>query len=98
MRESKYEADLVKHIRQTYPGCVILKNDANRIQGIPDRLILHGRKWAMLEVKRASTEPFQPNQEYYLDLLHEMSFASVIHPQNEEEVLGQLQIALDPRR
>lgn len=98
MRESAFERRLIRRIESMFPGCVILKNNANLIQGIPDRLILWQKHWAMLEVKRSANEPFQPNQEYYLDMFHEMSFAGCIYPENEEEVLSALQSAFTTPR
>jgi hypothetical protein len=55
---------------------------------------LYERHWGMLEVKKDESAPFQPNQEYYIELLNGMSFAAVIYPSNEEEVLVALQHAL----
>jgi hypothetical protein len=52
----------------------------------------------MLEVKKSEHESFQPNQVYYLELLNDMSFAAVIYPSNEEEVLLALQHALSQSR
>lgn len=52
----------------------------------------------MLEVKKSDTEPFQPNQQYYIELTNGMSFAAVIYPSNEEEVLRALQLTLKPSR
>lgn len=92
-RESKYQSDLIKTINSRFPGCFILKNPTDQIQGLPDLLILFRDKWAMLEVKRSQHEPYQPNQEYYLDQFESMSFAATIFPENEEEVLNELQLA-----
>lgn len=94
MTEAKYQAALIKRLELLFPGCLILKNDSSYLQGIPDLLILLGRNWAMLEVKVSVTAPFQPNQEYYLTWCGEMSFAAVICPENEEEVLDGLQRSL----
>lgn len=98
MRESAFERRLTQKLENMFPGCFVLKNNANLIQGIPDRLILWRDRWAMLEVKRSAKEPFQPNQEYYLSLFHEMSFAGCIYPENEEEVLSALQSAFTTPR
>ena len=94
MRESRYQADVIKALRDEFPGCVILKNDANYIQGIPDLTILYGPRWAMLEVKTSEEEAFRPNQEYYIDHLNGMGFAAVIFPGNEGAVFRALQHAL----
>ena len=73
---------------------MILKNDANYIQGIPDLLILFNDKWAMLECKRNKKASHRPNQEYYVDLLDKMSYAAFIYPENREDILNELQQAL----
>jgi len=92
--ENKYQADLIKKIKARIPGCMVLKNDPDYIQGIPDLLILYKEHWAMLEVKKSSTEKHQPNQDYYIDKFGEWTFSSFIYPENEEEVLDELQRAL----
>jgi len=93
MLESRYKANLIKKLRVMFPGCVILKNDAEYLQGVPDLTILYGYRWAMLEVKASLGVVHQPNQKYFIDLLNDMSFASFIHPGNEEDVLDALQHA-----
>ena len=90
MKESKFQGDLIKRLRQDYPGCIVLKNDANYLQGFCDLLVLHKDRWAALEVKAAPDAAVQPNQEYYVKLLGGMSFAAFIDPENIEEVLHSL--------
>lgn len=92
--EAAYQAKLIKKLQVIFPNCFVLKNDPDEYQGVPDLLVLVGDTWFMLEVKRSSDEPFQPNQPYYLDLFDSMSFAAVIFPENEEEVLDAIQSAL----
>ena len=72
--------------------------DPDYQQGILDLLVLYNDKWASLEVKRSADADVQPNQEYYVHELNEMSFAAFIYPENEEEVLNALQQALEPPR
>ena len=91
MRESNFQSELIKDLKRIFRGCVILKNDANYIQGFPDLTILYRDKWAVLEFKRSANEKFQPNQEYYISELDDMSFARAIYPENKEEVLDELQ-------
>jgi hypothetical protein len=93
-RESKFQAKLVEEIKQRFPGCIVLKNDPTHKQGIPDLLILYKKRWAMLECKKSKDEPFQPNQELYLKRLSYMSFASVIFPENKEDVLDAMERSL----
>lgn len=98
MNERRYQADLIKTIRLRIPDCVIIKNDSGYMQGVPDLLILCRDRWAMLEVKASEDAAVQPNQEYYIELLGEMSFAAFIYPENEEDVLDELQRSLTARR
>ena len=91
---SGYQYKLKKKLEAMFPGCVILRNDPqSNFQGVPDLTILYKDKWATLEVKRSAKAPRQPNQVHYIEKFDEMSFAAFIHPGNEEEVLGDLQLA-----
>lgn len=90
-KENKYQRDLIRKLSRLLPGCLILKNDPNYIQGIPDLLILHGDMWAMLEVKASDKAHVQPNQKLYVDRLCRMGFARFVYPENEKEVLEELQ-------
>lgn len=93
MLESNFQAKLIKDLKALFPGCIVTKNDAGYIQGIPDLLILYRDKWAALECKKSSCAKKQPNQEYYVGLMDEMSFSRFICPENREEVLYELQQA-----
>ena len=93
VRESEFQAKLIKTLKKMFPGCEVLKNDAGYRQGVPDLLILFGSHWAMLEVKRSADAPLRPNQQFYVSLYNGMSFAAFIYPENEEDVLSALQSA-----
>lgn len=94
--ESKFQAELIKEIKRLLPGAIVLKNDPNYIQGMPDLTILYESSWATLEGKRSETASQRPNQDYYVNLMNEMSYSSFIYPENKEEVLDELQRALRP--
>lgn len=90
MKESKFQADLKKELKQMFPGCIVTKLDSGDIQGIPDLLVLYKDKWATLENKRNAKASKRPNQDYYVDKMNEMSFSRFIYPENKEEVLNEL--------
>lgn len=94
MRENQFQSKLIKRIKKELPGSMVLKNDPTYLQGVPDLIVLYGSKWGMLECKRSATASHQPNQDYYVDKLGAMSFASFICPENEKEVLDGLYKAL----
>lgn len=96
--ESKFQSELIKELKDRLPGCYVLKNDAGYLQGVPDLLVLYGDKWATLECKRDSKASHRPNQEYHVNAMNEMSFSRFIFPENKEEVLDEMVLALRPRR
>lgn len=96
--ERDYQAKLIRRIRAMFPNCMILKNDSSYIQGIPDFTILYNEHWAVLEIKASPYSPHQPNQDWYIQELSYMSFAAFIYPENEDEVLRDLQQAFKSRR
>lgn len=90
MLERKFQADLIAELRDMFKGCIILKNDANYIQGFPDLLILFKNHWAALEVKQSLNAHLQPNQRWYIQILNEMSYASIVCPENKDKVLDEI--------
>lgn len=89
--ESGFQDRLISDIKQRFPGSMIFKMD--QVQGIPDLLILYKNKWASLECKQTSKSRHRPNQEYYVNLMNDMSFSRFVSRENKEEVLNELQQA-----
>lgn len=96
--ERDFQKSLIKELRAMFDGCIITKLDAGHIQGLPDLLILWGKRWATLECKRSANAHHQPNQEYYVKRMNRMSFSRFIFPENKEEVLHELEQAFRPGR
>lgn len=97
MTENAYQAKLIRKLKRMFPGCEILKNDPQYRPGILDLTIFWGPCWAMLEVKASARAGKRPNQLFYVRRMNEMSFAAIIYPEIEEEVLTALQEAFASR-
>ena len=92
--ERDYQSALIQKIRRMYPNAIILKNDANYLQGVPDLSIFHGPNYAMLETKQSSSASRQANQEWYISLFQSWAYGAFIDPSNEKDILNELQEAL----
>lgn len=90
MRESKFQAKLIKDIKERLPDCIVLKNDPTYLQGIPDLTVFNNDKWATLEVKKSANASHQPNQDYYVELMDRMSFSRFVYPENRDAVFSDL--------
>lgn len=88
--ERDFQRKLIKEIKDRFSGCIVMKNDPDYIQGIPDLTILYQNKWASLEVKKSARAARRPNQEHYVQKMNDMSFSAFIFPENKEEVLNEL--------
>lgn len=62
MRENKFQAGLKKELRAMFPGCIIMKNDPDDIQGIPDLTVLYKDKWATL----GDAMPYMKYENWYI--------------------------------
>lgn len=98
MLERDFQAKLIRDLKERFPGCMVLKNDPTYIQGIPDLLILFNNHWAALECKKSRSASHRPNQEYYIHKLGQMSYAAFISPENEKEILDELQSTFESER
>ena len=92
-KENSFQPALIKKLKAQFPGCYVMKNDANYKQGFPDlSVLLPNGLWAQLECKRAAEEvpKKDSNQLIYINDLSTKGFARFIYPENEEEVLNDL--------
>ena len=95
MLESKYQAELIKRIEARLPDCLIVHNDANSRQGLPDLTVFYQDRWAWLEVKASEKSKERPNQRHYIETC--TSFSAFIYPENEEEILMELEYFMGVR-
>lgn len=97
-RENDYQSGLIDRIKDRFDGCMVLKNDSSYIRGIPDLLVLYKDKWGALECKREKKASHRPLQDYYVKKMNDMSYSSFINPDNEQEVLDEMEQAFTSRR
>lgn len=96
--EAEFQAAFVKRIRKSFNRALVLKNDSGYLQGIMDLTIILPGVIVFIEVKPYVGAPYEPNQEYYLDLVQQFGFFSVtLYPENEEEVFRAIQETQRPR-
>lgn len=91
-KETDFKNELYKKIRTRYPGSEVVPNDANYLQGFPDATVyLPNGKYFLLEGKIKKDASRQPNQEYYVNESPLSSNAMFVYPENEEEVLLEIE-------
>lgn len=88
-KESDFQSYVIGRIQERFPGSIVTKQDAR--QGIPDLLVLYEKHWAALENKIDKDAHHQPNQDWYVSKMNEMSYASFVYPENVEEVLNEME-------
>ncbi len=91
-KEGRFQDSLVEDLESLFPQCIIMKQDANYRQGIPDILVLFRGHWAFLECKKSATARHQPNQPWYVAYGREHSFGAFIFPENKDDVLRELEL------
>lgn len=91
MKESKFQKFFIDELKDRFPGCIVLKNDASYCQGIPDIIFLYKTKWAAFEIKNSEFAHHQPNQDYYISKMDGMSYAAFVYPENAEDILDDLE-------
>lgn len=91
-----YQSKLIKAIKKTFPGAIVLKNNANLNPGIPDLTVLYEDHWCAIEVKASAKATYRPGQEHYLEKMKNMSCSFTAYPENHEDVIDGLQQAFQP--
>lgn len=89
---------LIPEIKRRLPGCIVLKNDADYIQGIPDLTVFYRDRWAMLEVKKSASSKHRPNQDIWVEKTNNMSFAEFVYPENKDEVLDRMVVHMQANK
>lgn len=90
-KESEFQTKFIAKLRGRFPEADIVKNDPNYLQGFPDWSIFYEEQYAILEIKRSENEPYRPNQKVYLSKFKETSFRRTVFPENENEILEELE-------
>lgn len=90
MKEAEFQRNLIKELKDTFPGIEIMKQDASYKQGQPDLVLFYKDKYAMLECKRSEYSHHQPNQDYYVSKFDDWAFARFIYPENKDKVITDL--------
>ena len=88
--EKQFQKEVIRDLKNEFENSIVTKLDSGHTQGIPDLLILYENKWATLECKKSKKAHRQPNQEYYVNKINNMSFSRFIYPENKEEVFDEL--------
>lgn len=87
--EKDFQKNLVRRLRSELPDTIVMKADANQVQGYPDLLILGPRgRYCNLEVKREKSASHRPNQDYFVEKINDDGgFAAFIYPENQDEIM-----------
>lgn len=89
--ESQFQKRFIQRLKDEFPGCEVIKGNSAYRQGVPDILFLWRNNWALLEIKKDDKAPFEPNQEWYIEYYNQMSYSSVVRPNNADEVIREIQ-------
>lgn len=93
MLESKFKIAFKQRLIARLPHTYLsfIENTRPNKRSEPDLFILGRGVWAALEFKKSKNASKQPNQEYHISRLNEIGYASFVYPENQEEVLDDLE-------
>ena len=91
MSERDFRKKFKERLMKIFPDAIITHLDPNDIQGIPDICMFWRDRYFMFETKKFTKASKRPNQQYYIDLFDDWSYARFVQPENMEEVLNELE-------
>lgn len=94
MNENAFQRKVIQRLKVEFPECIVMKQDPTYKQGIPDLVVFHHNKYAMLECKKSANASHQPQQDYYISKFNDWSYASFIYPENVDQVFKELREVL----
>lgn len=94
MTEANLQSKLIKYLKDR--GCYVIKTKpgVGTPVGCPDIIALYEGFWCAFEVKAHATSAFQVLQKDTLAKLEEWSFARMVHSENFDKVIEELEIML----
>lgn len=89
--EARVQAKLIKYLKGK--GCYVIKTKPGpgTPVGCPDVLALFEGWWGAFEIKSRAKAPFKPLQKETLEILGEWSTVWIVHPENYEKVIADLE-------
>jgi len=91
--EKKVQQKLIKYLKKK--GCYVIKTQVDGRGlvpvGCPDVIALYEGWWGAFECKGSAKAKFQPLQEVTIEKLNNWSIAMVVHPDNIDDVISQLE-------
>lgn len=89
--EAKTQKRLILYLKSK--GCYVIKTrpGPGTPVGCPDVIALYEGWWGGFEVKSSAKARFKPLQRETLNLLNEWSTVWVVHPNNIDDVISQLE-------
>lgn len=91
MLESKFKKQFVSKLRDILPFVEFFEPDPERTRSAPDMLVVGRRTWAALEFKRSKDATHRANQDRNIERLNKLGYATFVYPENEMEVLNDLE-------
>lgn len=91
--EKKVQSKLIKYLKKK--GFYVIKNQVDGRGlvpvGCPDVIALYEGFWCAFECKGSAKAKFQPLQQVTIEKLNGWSMATVVHPDNIDDVISQLE-------
>lgn len=86
--ESKFEQEFCKRLKDYDKDIIVLK--LTGVPGIPDRIVLHHNKFALLEFKRSKNASHRPLQDWYINHFAQWTESYFVYPENADDVYNSI--------